>query len=191
MGVCVTTVRRWEKRGSIRAFRTQGGHRRFALAEIRRVLLGRKRRETQQKCSRVVSYARVSSHDQKDDLSRQEETLEHYCKMQGLHLVSTHKDIGSGLNSRRKGLVQVMTKIMRGGISKLEITYRDRLTRFGFAYLEQFFQCFGTEIVTNAEAKKEERSMKQELVEDLVAIISSFSGQMYRMRSAQKREKLK
>ena len=189
LGVSITTIRRWDKAGIIKCFRTPGGHRRFSLDEIRRVLLGKKRRERKARPSRALVYARVSSHDQKDDLVRQQEKLENYCKVQKLVLVSSHKDIGSGLNARRKGLLQVLKKISRGGISQLVINYRNRLTRFGFEYLEHFCQQFATEIVIISQDKKVERSMEQELVEDLVAIISSFSGRMHGMRSTKKRKK--
>ena len=192
LGVCVTTVRRWERAGKIICFRTLGGHRRFSLGEIRRVLLGRKRREkTKVTKNRTIVYSRVSSHDQKDDLVRQEEKLEKYCKDNKLNNVSIYKDIASGLNVKRRGLLRTLKQISRGNITHLLLTFRDRLTRFGFEYLQIFCQYFGCEIIAISEEDKVEKSMEQELVEDLVSIITSFSGRLHGMRSAEKRRKKK
>jgi len=192
LGVSVTTIRRWHRAGKIRCFRTVGGHRRFALSEIRRVLLGKKRRERRmRKKNKALVYARVSSHDQKDDLVRQQEKLEKYCKSNNLNNVSVYRDIASGLNGKRKGLLKLLKHISTGEINYLIITYRDRLTRFGFSYLETFCQHFGTTVLAIAEKEKQDKTMEQELAEDLVAIISSFSGRMHGMRSSKRRKSKK
>jgi len=192
LGVSVTTIRRWHKSNKINCFRTVGNHRRFSLSEIRRVLLGRKRRERKVRAkNRSVIYARVSSHDQKDDLGRQQKRLEDYCRDNNLDNVSVYRDIASGLNAKRRGLLRLLKHISGGGINYLVITYRDRLTRFGFSYLETFCQYFGVTIISIAEDEKQEKSMEQELAEDLVAIITSFSGRMHGLRSSKTRKKKK
>ena len=187
LGVCVTTIRRWERAGNIKCFRTVGGHRRFSLSEIRRVLLGRKRRENVKKIEKqAIVYARVSTHGQKPDLLRQQSRLEDYCVDNNLKIVASHRDIGSGLNAKRRGLLKLLKTVSRGGITHVIISYRDRLTRFGFTYLETFCQYFGTQIIPIS--NKAERSMEEELVEDLVAIVTSFSGRLHGMRNSKKRK---
>ena len=189
LGVSTTTIRRWHKAGKIKCFRTVGGHRRFALSEIRRVLLGRKRSEYQTRKRGTLVYARVSSHDQKDDLARQKDKLMEYCKEGGFGNISAYTDITSGLNARRKGLLRVLKKVSRGQTARLVITYRDRLTRFGYEYLEHFCNQFGCRIIAISENNKVKKPMQEELVEDLVAIITSFSGRLHGMRSAERRRK--
>jgi len=70
--------------------------------------------------------------------------------------------------------------VMNGEVSKVIIAYPDRLTRFGFKILEEFFKNYGTEIVV---INHEEKSPQEELVEDLITIISHFAGKLYGMRS--------
>ena len=81
LGVCATTIRRWDKNKLIRCIRTLGGHRRIHKSEIERIIKGKKRRYSRKKHG-VVTYARVSFHEQKKkgDLDRQQELLRNYCE---------------------------------------------------------------------------------------------------------------
>ena len=79
LGVSITTLRRWEASGKLAAEHTAGGHRRYDLAKIKPELF----RAAAESSRRSVAYARVSSHDQKDDLERQKQVLELYCARQG------------------------------------------------------------------------------------------------------------
>ena len=80
LGVHPTTIRRWDKNGKIKCMRTVGNHRRISKEEIEWIIAGKKRRHSKRKRG-VVSYARVSSHDQKKkgDLLRQQEAIKDYC----------------------------------------------------------------------------------------------------------------
>ena len=98
LGVTTTTLRNWEKEGKIYSIRTEGGHRRYEVKD----LIGSKKEK-----SLTVAYARVSSHDQREDLKRQEIVLESYCASKGydFELIS---DLGSGMNYKKKGLIKLI-----------------------------------------------------------------------------------
>ena len=144
LGVCSTTIRRWDRAGKIRCIRTIGNHRRIHIDEIRRIIAGKKR--IYRKRRRLsVTYARVSSHEQKTkgDLRRQQERLRKHSGKRDLIELS---DVASGLNTRRRGLLKLMKLLKKGKVSEVLVTYRDRLTRFGFEYLENYFSSFGVKI---------------------------------------------
>ena len=172
LGVTVRTIQRWDKEGKIRCVRTVGGKRRVPESEIKRILRIHEERK-------VVGYARVSSHTQKDDLERQIELIRRYAKERGWD-VEILKDVGSGLKEDRRNFQKLLKMVMNKEVSKVVIAYPDRLTRFGFKTLEGFFKSYGTEIVV---INHKEKSPQEELVEDLITIISHFAGKLYGMRS--------
>ncbi|EHR79052.1 resolvase [Thermococcus litoralis DSM 5473] len=173
LGVTVKTLQNWDKQGKIRVVRTVGGRRRIPESEIKRILGIQEERKT-------IGYARVSSRTQKDDLNRQVQTIKEFAKEKGWD-IEILKDIGSGLNEKRKDYQKLLKMVTNKEVSKVIITYSDRLTRFGFETLKTLFQAFGTEIIViNGELQKEPR---EELIEDLIAIISHFAGKLYGMRS--------
>jgi len=175
LGVHVRTLQKWDEEGKIHCVRTVGGKRRVPESEIKRILGLREERK-------IIGYARVSSHTQRDDLERQIEAISKYAKEQGWD-IEILKDIGSGLNEDRKNFQKLLKMIMNKEVSKVVVTYPDRLTRFGFKTLQQFFQSYGAEIIViNQEEKKEE------LVEDLITIVSHFAGKLYGMRSRKYKE---
>jgi len=178
-GVSYTTVKKWAYSGKIKYFKTPGGRYRYPESEVRRLLgLAPKRK--------VVVYARVSSADQKDDLERQKNRLIEFARSQGYEDVIVLEDVASGLNEKRRGLGKLFDLVANGEVEVVFITYKDRLTRFGFSYIERFFSSHGVSIhVVNGEAKKEPH---KELVEDLIAIVTSFAGRLYGMRSHKKRK---
>jgi predicted site-specific integrase-resolvase len=92
------------------------------------------------------------------------------------------KEVGSGLNDKRKKLQQVLTMVSKGEVRNVYVTYKDRLTRFGFNYLETMFNACGTNIII-VKDENEEKSVQEELVEDMMSLIASFSGKLYGMRS--------
>lgn len=172
LGIHKDTLRRWEREGKIKAV-WFGRERRFPEEEIRRVL-GEANPDT------VVLYARVSGHDQKEDLQRQVEALKE-AYGSGFSSMVVLTDIGSGLSTSRRGLRKAMELARERKIRAVAITYPDRLTRFGFEYLEEYFSSFGVELlVLNRE---EDKSPQQELVEDLLTIVTSFAGKLYGHRS--------
>jgi len=180
LGVHPKTIQKWDREGKIRVIRTPGGRRRIPESEIKR-LLGIKPEE-----GLIIGYARISSHTQKDDLERQVQAIQQYAREKGLE-VEILKDVGSGLNENRKNYRKLLELVAKGEVSKVIITYPDRLTHFGFKTLEFFFRQYGAEIIVLHEKGKTPR---EELVEDLITIISHFAGKLYGMRS-HKYKKLK
>ena len=186
LGVCTKTIRRWDAAGKIQCHRTFGGHRRISCREIERVLTRHVAPFTRAGLSQNAIYCRVSSHDQKKngDLARQIAAAEDFCHQNHLKPHHIFHDVSSGLNTRRGGLEKLCRLIEQKQISKVIITYPDRLTRFGFAYLARYFQSHGTDIT--AIHQQPTRSMQEELVQDLIAIVTSFSGRVHGMRSHRK-----
>ncbi|AGT34159.1 DNA invertase [Thermococcus litoralis DSM 5473] len=180
LGVHPKTIQKWDREGKIRTVRTPGGRRRIPESEIKR-LLG-----INEEKGLILGYARVSSQAQKDDLERQVKAIEQYAKERGWQ-VQILTDIGPGLNEDRKNYRKLLELVTNGKVSKVITTYPDRLTRFGFKTLEFFFKENGAEIII---INDKENSPREELIEDLITIISHFAGKLYGMRS-HKYKKLK
>jgi putative resolvase len=163
LGVCPATIRRWDKNMQISCIRTPGNHRRIHKEEIERIIAGKKRKYSKRKRG-VATYARVSSHDQKKkgDLDRQQIKLRDYCQNNNLKVVSELKDVASGLNTRRKGIQRLTKLVTRGKLSEVIINYPDRLTRFGFGYLRDFFKSYGVKITVLEERRS--MSVQQEMI---------------------------
>ena len=135
-------------------------------------------------------YARVSTNKQKNrgDLDRQIEYITKKIININPKNLKIFSEVGSGLNDNRKELNKVLAMVMNDEIDRIFILYKDRLTRFGFHYLEQICDKFGTKIIVISE-EIQEKSIQEELAEDIISIIHSFSGKLYGMRNAIK-EKL-
>ena len=191
LGVCTKTIRRWDARGKIIYRRTVGGHRRISILEITRLIKDHEKDLVNDPEKMVAVYCRVSSHDQKKkgDLERQVKAACEYCTEQEFKNIKTFTDVGSGLNTRRSGLKKMCKLIEEEKIRRVILTYPDRLTRFGFSYLENYFKSHGATI--HAINEKMETSMQEELVQDLIAIVTSFSGRVHGMRSHKNKKKKK
>ncbi len=182
LGLTVRYLQMLDKDGKIRCVRTVGGRRRVPEEEIRR-LRGEMKRDI-----KWAIYARVSSHEQKQkgDLDRQVEYLRATIPKEYKKIVVI-KDVGSGLNDQRRGLKQLMKLVITGEVTDVAITTKDRLTIFGFNYLDELFKGFGTQI--HVEDGQDKGTLEEELVQDMLRIVTSFSGRLYGIRSA-KRKKL-
>ena len=181
LGISYSTLSRWVREGRIRAIRTAGGVFRVPESEVRRVAEGL----PISKEVRAVIYARVSSSDQKSDLERQVQYLTQYCSSNGYSVIDVLSDIASGLKTDRRGLLKLFDYVANRQVDVVVVTYRDRLTRFGFEYLEHFFNQYGVRI--EVMFGEEPRDAYQELVEDLIEIVTSFTGKLYGLRSRKKR----
>ncbi len=131
---------------------------------------------------RATGYCRVSSHEQKakGDLDRQVATATRHCAKAGFGKPVVFTDVGSGLNATRPGLARLCKQVEAGLVRTVVVSFKDRLTRFGFEYLRRYFASHGASIVVARQAAT--RSMQDELVEDLIAIVTSFSGRVHGMR---------
>jgi len=142
LGVSITTLRRWEASGKLVPEYTPGGHRRYDLAKLRPEMF----RAEADAARRTVAYARVSSHDQKDDLERQKQVLELYCARQGWTF-EVIADLGSGMNYHKKGLKRLLNAVIDGQIGRLVITHKDRLLRFGAELVFAICEAKNVEVV--------------------------------------------
>nr|MDO8062134.1 IS607 family transposase [Candidatus Freyrarchaeum guaymaensis] len=182
LGIHFVTLKRWIYSGKIRAVKTPTGRWMIPESEIEGIIGGKGEvREV-----RAVIYARVSSSDQKSDLERQVEYLTQYCTAKGYRVVDVLSDIASGLKANRRGLMKLFNYVVNKQIDIVVATYKDRLTRFGFEYLEYFFKQYRVKI--EVVYGEEPKDAYQELVEDLLAIVTSFAGKLYGMRSHRKKK---
>jgi len=187
LGVHPNTLRKWDKQGKIRVVRTVGGRRRIPESEVKR-LMGIKEIDVSR---RAAIYVRVSSHDQKQkgDLERQKQHLLKYARTRNYEVAAILEDVASGLDENRKGLNKLFNMVDRREIGVVIVSFKDRLTRFGFKYLERYFSSHNVKIeVVDVEEPKD---VHQELVEDLIAIVSSFAGKLYGLRSHKYRKVVK
>ena len=129
---------------------------------------------------RTIAYARVSSHDQKEDLQRQASVLESYCACHGW-TYEIVQDLGSGLNYHKRGLKKLIQEICSGRISRLVITHKDRLLRFGAELIFALCEQFGIEVVILNSVQ--DSTYEDDLVQDVLEIITVFSARLYGSRS--------
>lgn len=131
---------------------------------------------------RDIVYARVSSNDQQKhgDLDRQ--ALFIVENMSGLKNPLVLKEVGSGLNDKRKQLQRLLKMVCNNEVNNVYVTYKDRLTRFGYHYLETVFLAHNVRIIT-VKDELGTKSVQEELVDDMMSLIASFSGKLYGLRS--------
>ena len=186
LGVHPITLRRWEREGKIRCVRTPSGQRRFSRSEILR-LLGK----SIPSGGRAVVYARVSSAKQAGagNLERQRQRLEEHCRARGYEVVAVIAEQGSGLNEKRKGLARLFKMAREGKMDLVVVEFKDRLARFGFTYIERYLNAFGVKVeVVNGE---EPKSLQEELVQDMLSILTVFSTKLYGSRSKEFRKRVR
>ena len=178
LGVAVSTLRRWHASGVLVPHgRTPGGHRRYSVGQAKEAL-GR----GEPACERVtIAYARVSSHDQKEQLQTQALRLEQHCAAQGWANTQTITDLGSGMNYKKPGLAKLLRLILSGSVARLVLVTKDRLLRFGAELLFQVCKVFNVEVVVLDEQAGVSR--EQQLTLDLVEILTVFSSRLYGSRS--------
>ena len=131
--------------------------------------------------TKVISYSRVSTQNQKDQLKEQTKRIYDSCISRGIKLDEQFEDIGSGMSSERKSFDKICQMIFHGDIDTLVIENKDRLTRFGFDILEKFFKYFGTNILVLND-KLENKTYEQELTDDLISVIHYFTMKSYSHR---------
>lgn len=172
LGVSIQTLRRWEENGYLLPDRISAGKTRYYNLDQ---LIGKNA-----EADLTVAYARVSSHDQKEDLERQAEVLANYCAKQGWNF-QIIQDLGSGMNYNKKGLKTLLGLILEKKISRLILTHKDRLLRFGAELI--FALCEVKQIEVVIINKGDEVSFEEELAQDVLEIITVFSARLYGSRS--------
>ena len=173
LGVSVQALRNWEMEGKIMpSHRTPGGQRMYDLAE----LLG-----VNDLTYPTIAYARVSSSDQKEDLERQYAVLEAFCNKNGWQPTEIIRDLGSGMHYNKKGLRRLLELMVQGQMSRLVITHKDRLLRFGAEIVFRICELKGIEVVIIN--KGEQASFEEELTRDVMEIMTVFCAKLYGRRS--------
>jgi putative resolvase len=191
LGVHPDTLRRWDDEGRLVAERTLGNHRRYKLSVVE-ALQGQGVTEGDDAAEvRAAAYCRVSSHDQKTkgDLERQVGRVTTHCVKQGYKLVAVLEDVGSGMSENRPRLRKLFKLINEHKIDRVVVEHKDRLSRFGFGLLEAYFNSHGVEIEWTDEVLG--KSYEEELVEDILSLMASFSARIYGKRSAENRKRAK
>jgi putative resolvase len=176
LGLSVETMRNMEARGDLVPRRTAGGHRRYDISDLVEPV----------DAKFTITYARVSSHDQKQDLERQDLVLQAYCTQKGWTNITPIKDLGSGLNYKKKGLRKLIDLLLNGSVERLVVTNKDRLLRFGAELIFSICEHQGVEVIVLN--KKEDSSFEEDLAQDVLEIITVFSARLYGSRSRKNQE---
>ena len=171
------TLYNYVKEGKIRVIAKSNGYYEYNDDDVYACIGKRKEKHG----TKIISYSRVSTQKQKDQLKNQTQRIYESCISKGIKLDEQFEDIGSGMSSDRKNFNKICQMIFKGEVDTLIIENKDRLTRFGFDMLEQFFKYFGTSILVLNDSL-ENKSYEQELTEDLIAIIHYFSMKSYSHR---------
>lgn len=172
LGINPQTLRRWEKTGDIKPTqRTPKGTRLYSLQN----LLGANDLHYP-----TLAYCRGSSSNQKADLERQYAVLESFCNKNGWR-TEIIKDLGSGMNYNKKGLLRLLELMVPGHISRLVITHKDRLLRFGADLLFRICELKGIEVVIIN--KGEQPAFEEELTCDVMEIMTVFCAKLYGRQS--------
>lgn len=180
LGVSYKSIKDWARDGEIPYHTTPKGQLRFTAEDIQTILGERDPAPT----NKQWYYYTRSSQGRTSALAHQEELLRNNYP----DPVKVIKDRGSGLNENRKGLARLMKLSREGKVSDIAITTQDRLTRFGYKYLESYFASYGTTI--HCLNQNERKTEEEELMADFMALIASFSGRFYQQRNKQNMKRL-
>lgn len=179
------TLRNWDKDGTLKPHHvSESGYRYYSQEQLNH-FLGLKQEVQLNK--KTIGYCRVSSHKQKDDLERQIDNVKTYMYAKG-YSFEIISDIGSGVNYNKKGLNQLVDMVTNSEVDKIVVLYKDRLIRFGFELIENICNKYGTtiEIIDNTEKTEE-----QELVEDMIQIVTVFSARLQGKRANKAKKMIK
>lgn len=179
------TLRNWDKDGILKPHHvSESGYRYYSQEQLNN-FLGLKQEVQLNK--KTIGYCRVSSHKQKDDLERQIDNVKTYMYAKG-YSFEIISDIGSGINYNKKGLNQLVDMVTNSEVDKIVVLYKDRLIRFGFELIENICNKYGTtiEIIDNTEKTEE-----QELVEDMIQIVTVFSARLQGKRANKAKKMIK
>lgn len=189
LGLHQETLRRWDSSGKLAAIKLNGRNRKYKLSQLQS-LLGVEEPKTESVIEeKVAVYCRVSSHDQKvkGDLDRQKARVLQYCVDKSYNVAVCYDEVGSGMNDQRPKLSKLMKMAVNKEITKIIVEHTDRLTRFNYHFIETFFESHGVKVefiegILN-------KSFENELVEDMLTLMASFSAKIYGKRSASNRKK--
>ena len=178
IGVSVNTLQRWDRQGRLTPQRTPGNRRLYTdehLSSVRRA----------SRLSRRITtvYARVSSQAQKPDLDNQIRVLKEFSAANGWAVDEWVKEVGGGLNFKRKHFLRILDAVIHGRTERLIVAHRDRLCRFGFEMIEHLCRTHDCDLVV---MNQESLSPEQEMVQDMLSIVHCFSARLYGLRNYRK-----
>ena len=188
LGVGISTLRHWDDTGQLVAVRTPGGHRRYRLSAIKQFQgLG----ASGENEDVAAVYVRVSSHDQKKkgDLDRQKGRVLEYCAKNNYQVGYVFADVASGMSDNRARIRRLIKLAAEGKINRIVVEHKDRLSRFMVNVFVDFFDSHGVTVKWIEESLP--KSFEAELVDDILALMASFSAKIYGKRSAERRKKKK
>jgi putative resolvase len=180
IGRATSTVRRWEREGKLTARRLPSGQRYLDESDVRAMLGGAPGKRL------TVVYCRVSRAGQRDELASQVKAMEQYCRAGAIAVDEWIQEVGGGMNFRRKRFLAMIERIQRGETGRILIAHKDRLVRFGFDLPDHLSREHGCGIVV---VNQESLSPEQEMAEDLLAIVHTFSCRLDGMRKYRKQIK--
>lgn len=134
-----------------------------------------------------VIYSRVSTQKQKNDLENQKKILREYCSTNGIKISDEYSDIGSGINFERKEFQRLVNDVVNHKISKIYITYKDRLSRISFDMFKKLFQNFNCEIIVLNDID-DNKQIEKEIFNEIISLIHCFAMKVY---SSRRQKKLK
>ena len=184
-GVTVKTLKIWDNEELLKAkYKTVGGHRRYDSDDIEKFIGKDISKEKQRN---VFVYCRVSTKKQQEsgNLQRQKERLIKYCKEKQYNIVEVFEEVASGINDNRKELIKMYKRLDE--VKYIVVEYEDRLARFGYNYLKEYANSFAVEI--EVIEHNERKDSNEEMVNDLISIITSFSAKIYGSRGGRKIQK--
>ena len=183
LGVTAQTLRNWDKEGKLKPSYTKSNGYRYYSEDI--ILSYTQERKTK-KDLHVIGYARVSSKKQVDDLNRQVDNIKTYLenKYSDYEIIT---DIGSGINYQKPGLKKLIEKINKKEVDVIVVLYKDRLLRFGFELVEEFARLNNVKIEI---LDRIDKTQDEELVEDLVQIITLVSSKIQGKRKNETKQLL-
>lgn len=182
IGKSTSTLRRWDKENKLVPKRGVGNQRYYTEQDLQKAL----NLDSIIQQGKTIVYCRVSSVGQKNDLASQVAAMEGFCLGAGVSVDEWLQEIGGGMNFKRRVFLNLMKSIRLGEVSNVIIAHKDRLARFGFDFIEEFASWYGCKITV---ANQESLSPEQEMMEDLMAIIHTFSCRLYGLRNYKKQIK--
>ena len=181
LGVSAQTLRNWDKEGKLKPSYVKSNGYRYYSEDL--ILSYTQERKTKKNLN-VIGYARVSSKKQSDDLERQVNNIKQYLSS-NYDSLDVITDIGSGINYKKTGLLKLIEKINKKEVDLIVVLYKDRLVRFGFELIEYFAALNNVKIEV---LDKVDKNQDEELVEELVQIITVFSCKMQGKRKGKTKQ---
>lgn len=181
-GVTVKTLKIWDNEGLLKAkYKTAGGHRRYDSDDIEKYI-GNDISKGKERNAFV--YCRVSTKKQQEagNLQRQKERLVKYCKEKQYNIVEVFEEVASSINDNRRQLKKMYKRLDE--VKYIVIEYEDRLARFGYNYLKDYAKSFDVSI--EVVEHNEKKNVNEEMVNDLISIITCFSARLYGSRGGRK-----